>query len=233
METLSELHHLADNVTKNLIDLIESMCNGETVETAVGGGEQEDPHSMSPGHKCIRKDDTLRLTLDLVRAGIDSRIAEIRRERNMLIPPINGLPTELLSEIFLFSVEKPEVLRACSVKGHAGLRCDDNPSVLTEVCFHWRTVAIFTPGVWSLLCSRFRIGRIKCFLAPSKNYPLDIWCHPAHHEQFIPLILPHLSRWQTFTSWSPYILDNVDRLFQYTPAPLLTDFMLERVLESG
>ncbi|KAG8957032.1 hypothetical protein FRC03_010599 [Tulasnella sp. 419] len=183
---------------------------------------------MSPAHKCIRKDDTLRLTLDLVRTRIDSRIAEIRRERNMLIPLINGLPTELLSGIFLFSVEKPEVLRACSVKGHAGLRCDDNPTVLTEVCFHWRTVAISTPGVWSLLCSRFRIGRIKCFLARSKNYPLDIWCHPAHHEQFIPLILPHLSRWQTFTSWSPYILDNVDRLFQYTPAPLLTEFMLER-----
>lgn len=86
--------------------------------------------------------------------------------------PVLLIPPEVLGEVFYHSLSKTTYITPRDV---------ESPMVLTQVCRHWRAVAISTPRLWSSLsihlqktvCEACRNG-CEAWLARAKNVPLTI-----------------------------------------------------------
>ncbi|KAI0319400.1 hypothetical protein OF83DRAFT_806278 [Amylostereum chailletii] len=79
------------------------------------------------------------------------------------IPPVGGLPVEILARIFtLIHEEPPEECSAIRV---------------SHVCQHWRVVAISTSQLWTRISDRKGIDMIKLQLERSDTAPLSVTFH--------------------------------------------------------
>ncbi len=76
---------------------------------------------------------------------------------------IDDLPTELLLQIFGFSLEE----------GHAAPSCDSPPLIISHVCCRWRTAALQCSSLWSRLVLNHR-GIATHFVKRSVQQPLDV-----------------------------------------------------------
>ncbi|KII87383.1 hypothetical protein PLICRDRAFT_253830 [Plicaturopsis crispa FD-325 SS-3] len=132
-----------------------------------------------------------RTTLDAREDSLLQSLWALRAVRNSLAP-IRVLPEEILAEIFAWLM-----LSFGPKAGTQKLR--HHPCfVVTAVCRHWRTVAIATPRLWSLI----ELGRnhepTDLFLCRSKSAPIHIRMNASSRIIKIgPLLepmLPHLSR---------------------------------------
>lgn len=68
---------------------------------------------------------------------------------------------------------------------------------LSHVDRHWRTVALGTPHLWSLvdvLPSKGSIYLAALFLQRSKQYPIDIYFLNGTIDTFVQIFLPHINR---------------------------------------
>ncbi|KAG7095033.1 hypothetical protein E1B28_005824 [Marasmius oreades] len=110
-------------------------------------------------------------------------------------PPIQRLPVELLSYIFVLGTHSPPSHPASlETPQEAPLFDVDSvktPLVFTAVNRHWRTVALNTPALWTSLCITvgslestadteassslvLNTSHVTSYLSLSRNYPLDI-----------------------------------------------------------
>ncbi|KAJ7032973.1 hypothetical protein C8F04DRAFT_958238 [Mycena alexandri] len=110
--------------------------------------------------------------------------------------PIQSLPFELVSLIFLHCLPKREQLHPLTA-----------PLLLTRVCGTWRAIALRTPKLW---CSVFfELFNVPPGLLPSKIQMLEYWlaqgaAHPLtmhlHYRQpfedVVPLISAQSKRWE-------------------------------------
>ncbi|KAJ7461523.1 hypothetical protein FB451DRAFT_1095826 [Mycena latifolia] len=116
-------------------------------------------------------------------ADIDSQMQDLQclrsqEQRNIvlwrnLIAPINALPTELLVEIFLFSLPLQYFAER-----------DNNTIIrLSQVCHRWREVAHSTPFFWAEFHIKIEedspsdayIAGMKAWLDRSLNLPVTLW----------------------------------------------------------
>jgi len=86
-------------------------------------------------------------------------------------PPINTMPSELLSEVFLYASSRTNVFKPPGFLA-AEMR-------LTQVCSHWRTIACQTHQLWShvtiaLVGCDAQIGHLDLYLERAKSSALKI-----------------------------------------------------------
>ncbi|KAF9261615.1 hypothetical protein L218DRAFT_904971 [Marasmius fiardii PR-910] len=110
-------------------------------------------------------------------------------------PPIQRLPVELLSYIFVLGTHSPPNHSASEQEPQEApsFNADSvkTPLVFTAVNRHWRTVALNTPALWTSLCITvgsldgvtdtetprapvLNTSHVTTYLSLSRNYPLDI-----------------------------------------------------------
>ncbi|KAH9895666.1 hypothetical protein C8Q73DRAFT_644335, partial [Cubamyces lactineus] len=105
--------------------------------------------------------------------------------------PINGLPMELLAEIFLYvkASGRPPIYNA---------RWRD----VLRVCRHWFVVGTGTPRLWSQILVGRSLDDLHNSLARSQGIPVDVCLLPygiAHGLPLtcvVPIIAPHVHRLQ-------------------------------------
>ncbi|KAG8934623.1 hypothetical protein FRC02_009567 [Tulasnella sp. 418] len=135
--------------------------------------------------------------LNSMKQSVERRKLAIRRLRNRCLP-INGLPLEILIEIFL-------------IVQLAGKKDGDNyyksVSCLAGVSSRWLRIAISTPQLWIHLSSSHSSLFTKEKLQRSGNSPLHIYIPPSSNrrarkraEHFIKILIPFSARWKTFNN---------------------------------
>ncbi|KAH9897050.1 hypothetical protein C8Q73DRAFT_789328 [Cubamyces lactineus] len=137
---------------------------------------------IDQGPDCPTTSDTLSIEQDFERdehVDVDN-LHEIVRDLRIDLPsPVNGLPTEIMAEIFTLV---PTLTSECSddlskLRPWQSLRDVRGAVPLTSVCRAWRQVALSTPALWSSVLD----------LGGSKRPPL--WLQYAHRCTVGPLFV--------------------------------------------
>ncbi|KAJ4489548.1 hypothetical protein C8J55DRAFT_557454 [Lentinula edodes] len=101
------------------------------------------------------------------REALEAKRREIIGQRQ----PINWLPGEILIEIFSFICSNPDENESATIE-------DQNTLVnVTHTCSKWRTLALSTSRLWSLIhvpCTGWSRERVSAFIARSSDAPLDV-----------------------------------------------------------
>jgi hypothetical protein len=135
--------------------------------------------------------------------------------------PVNGLPTELLADIF-----------------DVGTHLEDDPDsdsdhrlpfsvLVSHVCRLWRSVAVGSPSFWTTISFSKRppFERPKVWIDRSKPLPIDVFInHQETMDEVFDIIVPHVTRWRELKVWvnKDTAMENVlTRLAQCASAPLL------------
>lgn len=147
---------------------------------------------------------------------IDSRLLELARTRNTLIP-INSLPPETVSQILLQAI--PE--EAEDMTWHRKL---------AKVQRHWRDIIRSNPSFWTVLRSNMSSEEIEFKLRKSGNVPLSLGMEaPGRREvaRFMELVSPHGLRWSTFSfHWGRRPAFDIVRPLLRVPYPRLHSLSL-------
>ncbi|KAI6144921.1 hypothetical protein BKA82DRAFT_1002669 [Pisolithus tinctorius] len=135
-----------------------------------------------------------------IRAAIKiqkNKIDELVKKRP---PPINRLPTELLSRIIFLSLPDYDGQRRPMESGIARRRSD-----LSTVSPLWRSVVLGTPEIWRdivLYAGHITIESLKTHLTRSGNAPLNIFITGSnydHYEQaqsWLDVVVSSADRWR-------------------------------------
>lgn len=124
----------------------------------------------------------------------------------------NYLPNELLERIFrtaVISHRKDYEKHVLVATGHLDcVRIDPGPEVsLSQVCRHFRQVALGFPDLWSHVSNSMTPKSIKLRLARSKPCQLQVGLHVDDHEEryrpskinnFMDSVIPSRNRWRHF-----------------------------------
>ncbi|KAG8908322.1 hypothetical protein FRC01_007390 [Tulasnella sp. 417] len=135
--------------------------------------------------------------------------------------PIAGLPPELLSLVFRFSLPMVDPMQEQG-DGEECWYYMTGIYTLRSISTRWRDVIDTTPSMWALISSSWPREAIKTALARSSTIPIIIHlgCEPVHHEitlvrEYLSLINPHRSRWAAAVLSIPMPL-----LFEFFAAPM-------------
>ncbi|KAG9005038.1 hypothetical protein FRB94_001861 [Tulasnella sp. JGI-2019a] len=142
----------------------------------------------------------------------DARIAVSQRQRDVQaaglayhrnsLAPVNKLPFEMLSHIFLLVS-----LDAWNGYDHTRL-----VGRMATVGKHWLRVAFSTPQLWSTLSEEMSPGQVRLAIERSRTSPLHIHFYPrdslGYHramrrETFLELVTPHIQRWRALKGRVP------------------------------
>jgi hypothetical protein len=133
----------------------------------------------------------LSLQLEAVQSQITTRLCEVRRRRNLLVP-IHRLHVELLSDIFLLVAEQAGTERAAM-----------RPVNITEVCTLWREITLGTPRFWSSVTEKTLFFSTE-LITRSKSAPLDVYLSDLTSRiqtpdilQFATILTPEMYRSRT------------------------------------
>ncbi|KAL0949122.1 hypothetical protein HGRIS_009206 [Hohenbuehelia grisea] len=132
--------------------------------------------------------------------------------------PIQRLPDELLSYVFLFAMNDSDAITEAAV----------TPITISHVGTRWRRVALSTSKLWTsinlaLPYTPAQVSRMRAWLLRSRSCPLDIlldfrdpdwsWDEDAHiftsqqMQGTMAYLLPHVTRWRSFDllcdTWHP------------------------------
>ncbi|KAF7297740.1 BTB domain-containing protein [Mycena kentingensis (nom. inval.)] len=141
--------------------------------------------------------------------GLRTKLDEARRLMRRLraalgAHPIHTLPAEVLMAIFMCTVEPSATLD--NTRTHVGWDDIEMQSLrLSQVCASWRSVALATRRLWSVLVITVRerafapIERVATWLERSGNAPLFItlgwnFCAERHVDAVVRLLEPHAAR---------------------------------------
>lgn len=122
-------------------------------------------------------------------------------EHKVLLSPIRRLPAEVLSIVFMFCLPADWTMINCSPQ--------DTPMLLSQICGHWRAVAVSTPGLWSSINLESwpdnptsKLPLLKVWLKRSGESALSI---RLRNEQpsVIQFFLPHSCRLRHFDIMCP------------------------------
>ncbi|KAJ7192006.1 hypothetical protein GGX14DRAFT_528535 [Mycena pura] len=117
----------------------------------------------------------------------EGHISALEEKRQAILDCLNGvvypvltLPPEITSRIFIHCL--PDHGRVCALLRGA-------PLVLTQVCRHWRAVALSTCELWSSLdvyMHLLRPGRddlLRTWFPRAKDYPLSLTIRQLGHRE--------------------------------------------------
>ncbi|KAJ7654601.1 hypothetical protein DFH06DRAFT_1474504 [Mycena polygramma] len=135
-------------------------------------------------------------------------LSRYRAQNRAILSPLRRLPTEVLSEIFLWT--SPTV----GEDARTGSKLDvgASPWVLTHINARWRAIALSTPSLWSLImityseecaaASAYPLSLIESQLRRSQTQALKIHFHTSPGAASSPqirvfdLLSKHSSRWE-------------------------------------
>jgi len=126
----------------------------------VANEETEIPNDAGPNEL-----EALRTALDSFRSLTLRRFAARARWLNS-VTPISHLPAEILSRIFELVLEDER-------QGEQTHSLPQKPR-LTQVCSHWREVALDTPKLWSYIDSDYGKAANAAYFTRSKQSPLHV-----------------------------------------------------------
>ncbi|KDQ15580.1 hypothetical protein BOTBODRAFT_31473 [Botryobasidium botryosum FD-172 SS1] len=175
------------------------------------------------------------------------QMLEVRRNRiRSGLAPINCLPVELLSQIFVlgfldefYGEEKLKLVE--DAKDEDDDEADlEFSTLVTHVCHHWREVALQTPSMWTYLemvDNYPAFEKTMAWIERSKACLLefDLDFSSEYYEDFgrnemnvvLDLIMPHIARWCAFS----LIVDAFEPMHTFlarmqAPAPNLRELEL-------
>ncbi|KAJ7859524.1 hypothetical protein B0H14DRAFT_629431 [Mycena olivaceomarginata] len=141
--------------------------------------------------------------------------------------PVLALPTEIIAGIFVHFLP---IYPACPPL--LGLR---SPTIFTQICRHWREIALETAALWraiSLTDPRISFKRqndlCNMWLRRSRCYPLSLdldedAIDPFHATEALSLLVPHRARWQHLE----LLVRSPSHLLMFEgPTPLLSSLRL-------
>ncbi|KAK1229595.1 hypothetical protein PQX77_007339 [Marasmius sp. AFHP31] len=120
------------------------------------------------------------------------RIEQIVSESRSVLRPIQKLPLELLTKVFLFAVDAPGVSASQGFRVQlppTSLNPSKEPWVLSQICRSWRKTALNTPGLWTNVSFAFpsdsaggqsmdvlltQCHRLQLQLQRSAKHPIDV-----------------------------------------------------------
>ncbi|KAJ4476715.1 hypothetical protein J3R30DRAFT_324879 [Lentinula aciculospora] len=124
-----------------------------------------------------RREADIQRVLDEMKKMQDAVVAEreaLKAKRRELIgqrQPISWLPGEILIEIFSFICSSPYENESASIEDRSTL------INVTHACSKWRTLALSTSRLWSLIhipCTGWSKAHVSAFIARSSDAPLDV-----------------------------------------------------------
>lgn len=135
-----------------------------------------------------------------------ARLQECAEQHKALVAPIRGLPSELLADIFEICTSE----RVGSLwKNFPDPQEEDSPLILAQVCRRWRSIAITTARLWSVINTTWdrslndsSFSRTKTWLERSGEIPLTIqlrlprtFAEKNAFGKLIAVIAPSTNRW--------------------------------------
>ncbi|KAF9064644.1 hypothetical protein BDP27DRAFT_1333240 [Rhodocollybia butyracea] len=184
---------------------------------------------------------------------------EIQRAKlRSLLSPMRKLSNEILLHIFQYAC-KENILQSYPWLSEQQPWTKLRSPVITylptmaisSVCSRWRTLALSSPSLWANLTvethtatldqSKILLGFIDTvarYLERSGDWPLKIALEIGgtpgpHHETEIPslnYLTQHACRWETFSYWGTYSLENYE-ILSGLHFPLLTELCIFSVLD--
>lgn len=160
---------------------------------------------------------------------------------NDTLPATSGLPAEIMTQIFTALHESQSLVRNSGSDKRLKVLSESNPEVqvmppiicctwprgevvVSQVCSHWRQLALGLPSLWSLFWTRperttcegimTETKRLREYLRRSKGLGLELYLEfqpPAHLptdsdtrywkliEEMVATIMPYAYRWKCFT----------------------------------
>jgi hypothetical protein len=134
---------------------------------------------------------------------LERSLSQLRAEKTLVHEriysykyPVLTLPNEIVSEIFIHFLP---VYPLCPP-----LTGVDSPIFLTQLCRHWRAIALATPELWRAvrLCGRISFDKQRhmahSWLMRSRSCPLsiDITDHPDWLQLQVMPLVSHRARWE-------------------------------------
>ncbi|KAI0322283.1 hypothetical protein OF83DRAFT_1289452 [Amylostereum chailletii] len=116
--------------------------------------------------------DDARRTVDDDVGAIQHLLCTLKSRRNSF-SPIASLPPEILAYVFEIRMEDPGPPLAVSYNSSAG-RPPLEWIVVTQVCGHWRQVALSQPRLWTEIPFAFGHRWTKWFLERAKHAPISV-----------------------------------------------------------
>ncbi|KAJ7626558.1 hypothetical protein DFH06DRAFT_1481033 [Mycena polygramma] len=130
--------------------------------------------------------------LDTLIASLTAERQRLQAESDAIVYPVLSLPTEITEEIFQRCLlSQPQM--PCPSKA---------PLLLTQICQHWREIALNTPGLWQSLLFKDRessVELLRLWLSRSGTLPSTFSLHcwdPLRASTLIEAVMPHAHRWQ-------------------------------------
>jgi hypothetical protein len=137
----------------------------------------------------------LRTVIDEKLKGLEAQKLELHRARNKLLAINSRVPVELLADIFCYTIPlKSDGTRLLHVCENDQQNCKRRTHAVTQVCSHWRAVALSTPWLW-IQCLPYDPAGVKTYLDRSAGLPmvLDISFNRRSWES-VRLLLAQLPR---------------------------------------
>ncbi|KAJ3510319.1 hypothetical protein NLJ89_g4746 [Agrocybe chaxingu] len=152
------------------------------------------------------------------------------RDHNAM-QPISRLPIELLCDIFTAYVDDPTRYRVDRPTPLVSRVSNADPTLLGQVCSHWRTVAINLPNLWSSIFiekpAKTHIYLTQIWLERAAGQPLNITLWDSDDLQSMGCILTALASYSQF--WKRLELrlplDLVPHFWNLTKFPRICDML--------
>ncbi|TFK63593.1 hypothetical protein BDN72DRAFT_847461 [Pluteus cervinus] len=172
------------------------------------------------------------LTENEIREKIDQEVLQLKERISVLntfrntLAPVSGLPTEVLSEIFLHLLKDTSIFEI-------GWNPVD-PVTVTRVCRRWRHTALTIPQLWATIADKrsdvpIRIDQIEAYIQRSRTTPLSVhlWNPSA---SALGACLAHIPRLRKLKLVGDSIDQQVVDEALAQPAPLLAALELEAII---
>ena len=156
------------------IDAFEAACNALATPGIRAGAILE---SAQPDFLLSVQTDLPLLTQEAKRAfGFTNTMKKLRNDFTMLVP-INCLPSELLSYIFIISIHTS---RANRLHRERGKRLIDFVNIISSVSTYWRYVSLGTPLLWAdiVLTRPEGLNHAALWLERSSSCPFNLFSCP-------------------------------------------------------
>ncbi|KAF9555597.1 hypothetical protein CPC08DRAFT_124450 [Agrocybe pediades] len=210
--------------------------NPNTIHITVPSDSSSCP---SVGQQCVACNRVNELELEVQEAieRVNQLIADLKRAKTEVnYQPssiVKDFPPEILSAIFESYVSDTV---ASQIAGR-GLYLDQKqippiPMTLTQVCNHWRSVALSTPQIWTtmafdlrLCCKEEQTAFVRSWIARTRNFPLTVYIDFSYSstlESVIPCLQAVASssvQWHHFyaSGLSETVMELLDQHIQRLP----------------